>query len=122
MTATPYSYDDSFFDAVIAIKVIHHTTMAKIQRLVAEITRITRRGGYLHLSSSTYEKALRLKEKGVKSDEVEPGTFLSLEGVERGILHHHLTEEEMRELLTAWKIPDLLVRTEHYCLTAVKVV
>ncbi len=63
MTATPYPYENSFFDVIIAIKVIHHTTMAKIRRMIDEITRITRRGGILHLNSPTYEKALRLKEK-----------------------------------------------------------
>ncbi len=74
----------------------------------------------MHLNSPTYEKALRLKEKGVKSDEVEPGTFLPHEGEERGILHHHFTEKELRELLSAWNILDLHVRTEHYCLPAAK--
>ncbi len=120
MISTPYPYENSFFDAIIAIKVIHHTTVMNIRRIMAEITRITKRGGILHLNSPTYEKALRLKKRGAKSDEVESGTFLPHEGEERGILHHHFTEKELRDLVSGWNILDLHVRAEHYILTATK--
>ncbi len=120
MISTLNPYDNSFFDAIIAIKVIHHTTMMKIRRILAEITRITKRGGLLHLNSPTYEKAIGLKKRGAKSDEVESGTFLPHEGEERGILHHHFTETELRELVSGWNILDLHVRAEHYILTAMK--
>jgi SAM-dependent methyltransferase len=118
MTKTPWPYKDSEFDAVIAVRVIHHTNMRAIERIVHEMMRVTREGGYLYVESPTYEKAMRQKADGVRSEEIEKGTFLPLEGEEKGILHHHFTEQELRELFK--NIVDLRIREEHYCLTAVK--
>jgi hypothetical protein len=70
------------------------------------------------VESPTYQKAMRQKAEGVGSEEIEKGTFLPLEGEEKGILHHHFTEEELRELFK--NIVELHFREEHYCLTAVK--
>jgi ubiquinone/menaquinone biosynthesis C-methylase UbiE len=120
MQSHPYPYKSSFFDGVLAIRAIHHTTLAEIKNIVREVERVTRLGGFLYLNAPTFSKALRLKAKGVKSEEVEPGTFLPFEGEEQGILHHHFKEEELRELLTAWSISDLHVSAEHYCVTATK--
>lgn len=118
MARTPYPYSNSEFDAVIAVRVIHHANIATIRRIVDELLRVTREGGYLHIQSPTYEKAMRQKAEGARSNEIEMGTFLPLEGEETGILHHHFTKEELSELFK--DIVDLHIREEHYCLTAVK--
>jgi SAM-dependent methyltransferase len=120
MTATPYPYENGFFDAVVAMKVIHHTLMGCIEKIVAEIARITKVGGFLYLVSPTYEKAVRLKGDGVRSEEVEPGTFLPSEGEEKGILHHHFTREELHELLKGFDVRSLRVEEEHYHVLAQK--
>jgi ubiquinone/menaquinone biosynthesis C-methylase UbiE len=118
MTRIPYPSKDSAFDAVIAVKVIHHTNMGTIKRIVGEMLRVTREGGYLYVQSPTYEKAMRQKVESAMSEELKKGTFLPLKGEERGIVHHHFTKKEFSELFK--NIVDLRVREEHYCLTAVK--
>jgi SAM-dependent methyltransferase len=118
MTQTPYPYKDSEFDAVIAVKVIHHTNISTIKRIVGEMFRVLREGGYLYVQSPTHERAVRLRVEGARSEEIEKGTFLPLEGEEKGILHHHFTREELSDLFK--NIVDLHVREEHYCLTAMK--
>ena len=43
----PLPYTDEFFDAVIAVQVIHHARLAAIRRLVGEMTRVLKPGGQL---------------------------------------------------------------------------
>jgi len=49
MNDTPLPYDDGFFDAVIAVLVLHHTCVEKIMRIASEIERVARKGGYLYV-------------------------------------------------------------------------
>jgi len=118
MAQTPYPFKESEFDAVIAVRVIHHTNMATIRKIIDEMFRVTREGGYLYVQSPTYEKAIRQRTNGSVSEEVERGTFLPMDGEEKGVLHHHFTREELNELFK--NITDLHEREDHYCLTAVK--
>ncbi len=120
MTRNPFPYDDSQFDAILAMRVIHHTTLEKISRIMREVVRVTKQGGLLFLQVPTYEEALRLKEEGSKLAEVEPGTFLPLEGDEKGILHHHFTRGELLFLLVNYSLVDLVIRDEHYCAKALR--
>ena len=41
----PLPYDDGFFDAVIAVRVLCHTYLEKTTRIASEIARIMRNGG-----------------------------------------------------------------------------
>lgn len=121
MTSFPYPYGDASFDAVLSIKVIHHTDIATIKGIIREVERITRKGGFFYLQAPSYEKTLRLKSDGSKSEEIEPGTFLPLEGEEKGILHHHFTTEELLSLLDRFEVVSMQLREEyHYCITARK--
>ncbi len=118
MTSLPYPYRDDSFDAVLAIKVIHHTNVTAVKGIIGEIERVTRGGGFLYLQAPSYEKALRLKNEGSKSEEIEPGTFLPLTGEEKGILHHYFTTEELLSLLDRFQVVSMQLREEHYCVTA----
>ncbi len=120
MTEFPYPYEDASFDAVLSMKVIHHTNFGNIRRIISEVERIIAKKGFLYLQAPTYEKAIRLRDEGSKSPEFEPGTFLPTKGEEKGILHHHFTMEELLKLLSNFQINDLKVKEEHYCVTARK--
>jgi SAM-dependent methyltransferase len=121
MNETPLPYDESFFDAVIAVRVLHHTYVEKIKRIAAEIERVTKVGGYLYFEVPTYEKALRQKFEGARSEEPEPGTFLPLEGDEAGIPHHHFTLDEVLKLFPNFILRTLQEESEHYCFTGIKI-
>jgi SAM-dependent methyltransferase len=116
----PYPYEDSFFDAVLSIKVVHHSKSDDIRKVIGEITRITKVDGILYLQVPMLEKVSRLSLEGVRSKEVESGTFLPLDGDEKGILHHYFGREELIRLLSDYRIVGLETREEHYCVTARK--
>jgi len=121
MTVFPYPYKDSLFDAVLAVKVIHHTKLDTVRRIICEIARITKVGGYVYVQVPTEEKGKRLTvEENLKSEEIEPGTFLFLEGDEAGVIHHYFSKEELVSLFGGFDVKDLHVLNEHFCLTGKK--
>jgi SAM-dependent methyltransferase len=111
-----FPYEDGFFDAVISIRVFHHSRMQTIRKVVREIERVTKTNGFVYVQVPTYEKVLRLKQEGGKFNEIEPGTFVPLEGPEKGIPHHNFKKEELLELFENFRIDEIRVRDEHYCL------
>lgn len=120
MTATPLPYTDAFFDAVIAVRVLHHTYVEKILRIVSEITRIIKPGGYLYIECPTYEKALKQKQEGIRSEEPEPGTFIPLEGEEVGVPHHHFKLDEILKVFGNFNARRLEEIDGHYCFAGTK--
>ena len=115
----PLPYENEFFDALLAVKVIHHTYMDKIKKIFKEIDRVLKKGGFLYLQVSAYSRG----KQRIKSEEPEPRTYLHLEGEEKGIPHHEFTKRELLTLLKNFKIEELHSKTEHYrgyCLIARK--
>jgi ubiquinone/menaquinone biosynthesis C-methylase UbiE len=87
-------YVESCFDAVICLHTIYHQKLEGIKKTVIEIRRVLKRKGLLlmnFLSERTYSYG-----KGV---EIEIGTFVEREGVEKGVLHHFSGREEIERLL-----------------------
>ena len=119
MTILPLPYQDEFFDAVIAVRVIHHTKLATISAIAKEIHRITAKGGYLYLQVPTEQKGEKLLEEQ-KCERLGERTFLPLEGEEAGVVHHYFTSEELTSLFERYNPLDLHTSSEHYCLTAIK--
>jgi SAM-dependent methyltransferase len=121
----PLPYEDSFFDAVLATKVVHHTYMDNIKRIVKEIDRVLKKGGYLFLQvpAFSHEETLKWKQEGLKSEEPELRTYIHLKGEEKGIPHHHFSKEELLRLFENYNIEEIHRATEHYrgyCLIARK--
>jgi cyclopropane fatty-acyl-phospholipid synthase-like methyltransferase len=111
----PLPYDDDFFDAVISIQVIHHAKIAEIKRIVQEIARVLKRDG---LNFVTVPKQ---KSQAETFQEIEPNTFIPLDGLEKGLPHHYFTPEELRKLFKDFTVTDIhLDSVEHYCLLATK--
>jgi SAM-dependent methyltransferase len=113
-----FPYENKFFEAVIAIKVIHHARVGVIKHVFSEVSRILKKGGYLYLQVPTLERNAQYEE-GVN---IEPGTRVPLEGPERGIPHHGFTRKEVGELLNDYNfdIEEMNERDEHYNILAVK--
>lgn len=121
MTVHPLPYQDEFFDAVLAVRVIHHAKLATINAIAKEIDRITAKGGYLYLQVPTEQKARRLmEEEKQKCERLEERTFLPLEGDEAGVVHHYFTSEELLSLFKTYNLKDLRTSNDHYCFTAIK--
>jgi len=109
-------YEDAFFDAVISVQVIHHADMATIRQVVQEIGRVLKRDGFLFVTVP------KLRNQGTAFERVEPGTFIPLDGPEKGLPHHYFTPQELREVFgSLFEIADIHVdAVHHYCLSAYK--
>lgn len=95
-------YVDSCFGAVISLNTLYHQKLEGIQQTVSEIHRVLKKEGLVlinFLSKRTFSHA-----KGV---EIEEGTFVEQQGIEKGVLHHFVDEEEIRSLFEKFKIVDL---------------
>jgi cyclopropane fatty-acyl-phospholipid synthase-like methyltransferase len=108
-------YEDSFFDAVVSVQVIHHATIATIKGIVNEIFRVLKTGGLVFITVTMF------KHRKVKFEEIESNTFVPFEGPEKGLPHHCFTPKELREVFGAFEIRGIYIdKTEHYCLLAFK--
>ncbi|QBD81163.1 class I SAM-dependent methyltransferase [Ktedonosporobacter rubrisoli] len=108
-------FPDAFFDAILSVQVIHHARLAQIAALIDEMARILKVGGHIFVTVP------QLQNQGTQFAQIEPGTYIPLDGIEAGLPHHYFTPEELRTLFKAFSILDIhLDRHQHYCLTAVK--
>jgi SAM-dependent methyltransferase len=108
-------YEDAFFDAVIAVQVIHHAKLVTIEHIVSEINRVLKKEGFVFITVPS------LQNQAETFEEIEPGTFVPLDGPEKGLPHHYFTPEELRFLFSDFNISNIhLDAGEHYCLSAFK--
>jgi len=105
MTTIPWP--EGFFDAVVCVQVINHHRIRDIRKTLGEIHRVLRPGGYLFLTVGT--KRPQNPSRWCLVKEVEPNTWVRLEGHEKGVPHHFFDEEElMRELAVFDILRDVL--------------
>lgn len=108
----PLPFPDASFDGIVSTQVIHHARIAAIRALVAEIERVLNPGGLLFVTVP------RLQNQGTRFEQLEPGTFVPLDGREAGLPHHYFTPAELRGLFANFTEIDLHVdQVDHYCLT-----
>ena len=108
-------YGDAFFDAIVSVQVIHHADIATIRGIVEEVNRVLKRGGFLFVTVP------QLRNQGETFEQLEPNTYIPLDGPERGLPHHYFTPEELREVFGGYDIEDIhLDAWDHYCMLAFK--
>jgi len=108
-------YDNKFFDAILAVRSIHHMYMNKMKKVVSEMERVMRSGGFIYVQVPTYDKLLKLKKDGESFKEIEPGTNVPLSGPEKGVVHHNFTKKELLDIFQNFEIRELYERDDHYC-------
>ncbi len=117
MSAVPWPED--FFDAVLCVQVINHHCIKGIRRTISEIYRVLRAGGWLFLAVGT-RRPSNPAARGM-CVEVEPNTYVRLEGHEKGVPHHHFDMQEMKEEFSRFGIVDLHPDRRNYtCMLAQK--
>lgn len=95
-------FPDYSYQCVISTYVIHHNTMRGVAAAIGEIERILVPGG-LFLATVLGRGDFKY---GV-GRKVEEGTYVPLEGDERGVVHHFFDREEIGELLGSFRIISL---------------
>ena len=114
-----FPYDTAAFDAVIATRVIHHTYMNNITKIVSEIDRVLKKRGFIFLQVPSYESEI----DDPTIPWVEPGTLIAREGPEKGVPHHFFRKDELLEIFSSYVVRELHSNSEHYggyCLIAQK--
>ena len=111
----PLPYEDSFFDAVIATRVIHHTYTKNIMKIAKEISRVVKNRGYLFLRVPAFMRQDRRdKREDRKFTEVELRTYVASEGEEKDVPHHEFTRQELKQLFSNYTTLKIHRRTDHY--------
>lgn len=111
----PLPYEAACFDAVISTQVIHHATLATIKDIVREMGRVLKDQGLVFVTVPS------LRNQGTRFEQIEPNTFVPLDGAEQGLPHHYFTPEELRGVFRDFNILNIhLDAAAHYCLSAFK--
>ncbi|MFA6587599.1 MAG: class I SAM-dependent methyltransferase [Patescibacteria group bacterium] len=95
-------YDRDYFDGLISIQVIHHNRLNGVISTISEISRVVRPGGLLWVTMPVSKN-----EPSKTQEEIEPGTFVPLDGREKGLPHHYFKEDEIPRLFYEFAIIDL---------------
>ncbi len=103
MTSIPCVH--SCFDVAICVNAIYHQKLKEIQETISEIHRILKKKGLL--LANFHSKRSSKYGEGIK---VEENTFMQKNGPEKGVIHHFVDENELRELLGNFEIVDLEAR------------
>ena len=110
-----FPYADNFFDAVLSIQVIHHAEAAAIKRTIKEVERVLKKGGFIFITVPNG------RTQGKEFAQIEPDTFIPLDGPEKGLPHHYFTTGELKRFFQNFLITDLhLDSNDHYCLSGFK--
>jgi len=108
-------WENNFFDAIISVQVIHHANIATITKIIAELERVLKKGGFIFITVP------KLKNQAMKYKKIEQNTYVPLDGWEKGLPHHYFTQEELEDFFFNFNIVDIhLDRMNHYCLSAFK--
>ncbi len=108
-------YEDEYFDAVISVQVIHHAMIRTIRAIAREIDRVSKPGALLFVTVPC------LKNQAGAFREIEPNTFVPLDGPEKGLPHHFFSPPELSLVFPRFEQLDIHVDDgNHLCLTAAK--
>jgi tellurite methyltransferase len=100
----PFKSDS--FDGLLSTQVIHHDTLSEVRVTIAEIWRVLTNGGVAFVSVAGR------KHEGEAYEEIEPGTYVPLDGTEKGLPHHIFTEQELRSEFGVFRIREISRRAE----------
>ena len=95
---------ENSFDGLISTQVIHHALLAEIRQTISEIWRVMTNGGIAFITVAGK------KHQDMSYEEIEPGTYLPLEGSEKGLPHHIFSEEELNREFKDFQIQEISPR------------
>src|SRR5229473_6122269 len=106
----PLPYQDWFFDAALAVRVIHHTTINDITKIIHELHRILKPNGFLFLQVPSYES--ETFDSGTIW--AEPGTLIARGGPEKDVAHHFFKKDELLGMFPGYVAKLLHSNSDHY--------
>jgi len=106
----PLPYRDAFFDAALAVRVIHHTTISNITKIAHELDRVLKPKGFLFLQVPSYES--ETFDSGTIW--AEPGTLIARGGPEKDVPHHFFKKNELLGMFPGYVTREIHSDTDHY--------
>jgi len=94
-------FRDYAFDGLLSTQVIHHALLATVRETIRELRRVLRSGGLLFVTVPA-----RLDED-VEYEEIEPGTYVPMNGTEAGVPHHIFSLQAFQAELGGFRTLDL---------------
>lgn len=107
-TRDPLPFASGSFDAIFTNRVIHHALLERVRLTISEMHRLLRPHGLAFISLPGR------KEEEASGVQIEPGTFIPLEGSEKGLPHHLFTEKELYVEFAAFKICQVEVLDQNF--------
>ena len=95
-----FPFPDGSFDGVISIQVIHHGRLQQVRNAVGELLRVLKTGGFLLVTVPLVSRSK------YPSEEIEPATFVPLDGYEKGLPHHIFSPQDFKSLFEGCEILD----------------
>jgi SAM-dependent methyltransferase len=89
-------YPDQWFDWVLSVQVIYHTTAAALQQAIRHVRDKLRPGGFFYVTFPPVDNI-----SADSGQEVEPRTYLKEEDGEP-LLHHYVISAEIDELMSGF--------------------
>ena len=111
-------YNDNFFDALISVQTLHHNRIGDIRKLIKEIERILKPGGFIFVTVTRMGSKKDVpKERMWKIKFIAPRTYIPLSHDEKGLIHYLFNKELLRKEFKNFKIYNILVASNkgHYC-------
>jgi SAM-dependent methyltransferase len=106
----PLPYRDAFFDAALAVRVIHHTNISNITKIVHELDRVLKPKGFLFLQVPSYES--EIFDSGTIW--AEPGTLIARGGPEKDVPHHFFKKDELLGMFPGYATRKIHSNSDHY--------
>ncbi|HIH50198.1 MAG: class I SAM-dependent methyltransferase [Candidatus Micrarchaeaceae archaeon] len=113
---TRLPFQNNSFDAVISTSALHHNKLSDINRAINEVHRVLKNKGLFFVS-------LTSREEIKKGKRIERGTYVTLSGPEKGMVHHLFTEHEIKKSFCDFRVIKLTKPTakeRHWLLLAEK--
>ena len=116
------SWPNNFFDAVLSIRVIEHNLLPSIRKIIKEVNRVIKEGGYFFINIKKYPPWEDWK--GGKFTRIDHHLYAPTEGPEKGILHYFFTKAELEDLFADFAMITIEEdkKHQHYCVLLKKII
>jgi len=102
-------FENETFDLIVTDGVLDHVSMKDAIKMINELWRLLKSGGYLFITLRSTEDCEFSRGK-----KVEHNCYLLSSGYEKGIIQHYFDIDEIRKLLKDFKIFDIELEEQRF--------
>ena len=95
-------WPDNFFDAVNSMRVVEHNRFIHIQKILKEVHRVIKDGGFFFANLKKYPPWKNWKEG--KFVRIDHHLYAPTKGTEKDIIHYFFTADELKKILDGFSV------------------